>query len=671
MSKPDFLKTVLTKTRLIPAIVALSVSASLLNLAWKSVFQYGVVYDGFYWWVLCDYMVWLATILVCFAAYLDLKAFWRGFGYASTLMLTLVGFVLSALGRAASFCLNASQTIPIYIGPLFGSYYTWESLLVAAFCLITGSTLTSVSLLIHTVLGRPIVFKESVTFADLFKRQRLILLKTWNRIWSKPYSYLIIAFLIGFSHRLVPELLWWPWPVGWDTVEYIAHLMDFTETLNPFTSYYWMGSMRNCPPLLNIILLPVASVIGAWNAFKIYPPIAYGMLALSSALLAKKTLGLSRLGSLFASIVTTFYVLNLRMSGDYQRQLLGSVFMTFTLTAMDSWKKLDLKKTLITSLLILCCALSHEVTALFSAGVSLVLIIKSVENRDYNGLVAGLIGLSASVLLETWYWKRPYTPSKVFGIIPAGLVSYSEDVSAAVFSYVLAGYGLTLPFAVAALFKNGLTYTKTGFIILLLAGVSPMLAPYTSAATWYRFLIGIAPLASTLAAAGVCEMSRDKRFYVAYLVLIIVPGLLFAYSVSSLSRFAGAIRELTSGFTPVPSSIEALKDLEKLIEWIDTQSINEPVVVDWSIQNWVRIAVRNANPEKFIRASSITSETLLTILEKTQAEKIYVVSTRDLDEGNQSICVKKLREGLYKVYLIEAQDYPPAEKHSAAMQCSE
>jgi hypothetical protein len=645
----------LTRIRLVLALVALAFSVSMVSLALRSGFQWGYVYGGFQWWVLCDYTAWLATLLACFAAYLDLKVFWDDSSYASTILLSLVGFATTLFGRIASLCLNASVTIPAYVGPLLGSYYTREGFFCAAACLISGSTLTAIGLFIHTVVGRPIIFRKSETPAELFEKQWLKFLKAWKSYWSRPGAYLAAAFLTGFICRLIPEILWWPWPVGSDTVEYIAHLADFAVSLNPFKSYYWMGGMRNCPPLLNIILLPVSAIAGAWATLKIYPPVAYGMLALSSTLLARKAYGLNRSGSFFASMITAFYVLNLRISADYQRQLLGSVFMLLTLVALDSWRRLDARKALSIAVLIVCSALSHEVTALFSAAVSLVLTLKSIGSRDYRGLTVGLIGLMASATLEIWYWRKPYTPSPVFGIVPAGLVSYSEDASPMVVSYLLAGYGLTLPFAIAALLqqKEGWIYTETGLAALMLAGVSPMLAPYTAAATWYRFLIGAAPIVSTLAATGIYRMSRDERFPAAYLMLVMIPGLAFTYSIGTLSRFTGALREFASGFTPSPSSIGLLEDLKKLAEWLSAKNLNGTIVVDSSIANWVHIGVRNPTPSSFIRvSSSVSSGTLEALLEGKQEQKLYAVTRENLTANGQ-LRVEKLRDGVYKVYLVE------------------
>ncbi|MEM2415177.1 MAG: hypothetical protein QXZ04_05210, partial [Thermoproteota archaeon] len=517
-------------------------------------------------WVLHDYAAWLATFLVCSGVYADLRLLGDKFSSASTLLLSLASAALAVSGRILSLLLNLLIEIPYSLIPLFGSIYTHDSFILLLVSLLSSSALASTTLLAHSILGKPVVVYEAKPLNHSLKWVWKRLLEACSLIWRNDKFCLVTAFLIGFLYRFLPELLWWPWPIGWDTVEYIAHLMDFTETLNPFASYYWMGSMRNCPPLLNVILLPIALVIGAWNTFKIYPAVAYGFLSFSSALLARRVFKLDGVDCLFASAITILYILNLRISWDYQRQLLGSVFMLLALAAIDSYEKINLKRVFAIIVLVVCCALSHEVTAFFSAIVSLALILRSVKGSDYNGLVAGLIGLSASVLLETWYWKQPYTPSKIFGLMPLGVVSYSEPAFSEVLSYLMAGYGLTLPFVLLVILsrESKALYTKISLIILVIAGLSPRIAPYTSVATWYRFLIGAAPIASTLAGVGIVKTINNRRFHMIFIIFMMLLALPYTYGVDETSKFVSVLREFPKGMTPSPMESRLLNDLIEL-----------------------------------------------------------------------------------------------------------
>jgi hypothetical protein len=132
-----------------------------------------------------------------------------------------------------------------------------------------------------------------------------------------------------------------------------------------------------------------------------------------------------------------------------------------------------------------------------------------------------------------------------------------------------------------------------------------------------------------------------------------IPGLAFTYSIGTLSRFAGALREFASGFAPFPSSVELLDDLKGLAEWLSAENLNGTIVVDSSIASWVHIGVRNPTSSNLIRVGgSVTSGTLEALLGEEQVQRFYAVTTENLT-ANSRLQVEKLRDGIYKVYLVE------------------
>ena len=116
--------------------------------------------------------------------------------------------------------------------------------------------------------------------------------------------YLLSSFALGFAVRVIPEVAWWPWHIGWDTVEYVARLMDFLVSPNPFQPHFWMVSLRNIPPLLDLVLALPAYIMGAWVTFKLYPPLAFGALATMSAFFAGRALKLSPGWSIIAALAS-------------------------------------------------------------------------------------------------------------------------------------------------------------------------------------------------------------------------------------------------------------------------------------------------------------------------------------------------------------------------------
>ncbi|MEM1744116.1 MAG: hypothetical protein QXJ01_03635 [Candidatus Nezhaarchaeales archaeon] len=604
--------------------------------------------------VVYDYAVWLAVFFVCLGAYLDLMVLrWRH-EYSSTLLLSICGAIVIVLGRVLSLIFNQLALSPYKVIPLFGSPYTQEGFAVSLACSVFGSILTGGALMLHSILNKPLIISRKPLYELAVWRA----VKEFNaKFWSHRWLYLVAAFLLGFAFRFGPEILWWPWLIGWDTVEYAAHLMDFMEKLNPFTSYHWMGSMRNCPPLLNILLYLPASAIGAWNTFKLYPSVAYGFLALSSALLANRVFRLDNFKSFFVSVVTTLFIINLRISWDYQRQLLGSIFMLLSIAILDSHSRLSTKAAILSSLLLVCCALSHEVTAFFSIALSVVLIFRSVRRRILAGAIAGTIGLASSVALEAWYWRGLYTPNIYFTVAPIGVVSYSLSAASEVIGYLVAGFGLTLPFAILAIIdkSSNTAFSKTGLVSLVAAGISPLLAPYTSVTTWYRFLAGSAPLVSSLAGSWIAKHVNDKRFHIFFVLLLLVVAIPYAYGFSDTSQYVSALREFPQGLVPSPTNERLLSDLKSLSKWFEEQNLRSTIIAAPEVAKWIHLAIRNPTPSDLIWAwqTPISSYSIKQLLRNLNLDKAYVVCSFNLEEL-EGIRIHKLREGIFQVYMVEA-----------------
>ncbi|MGC8910396.1 MAG: hypothetical protein ACP5O5_07460 [Fervidicoccaceae archaeon] len=136
-----------------------------------------------------------------------------------------------------------------------------------------------------------------------------------------------------------------------------------------------------------------------------------------------------------------------------------------------------------------------------------------------------LIAVS-SFFLEAWYWSGVVSYAPSIGYLPVGIVPSSYGIDAPlVLSYLIAGMGIAIPFSLYTMNKHPKLLINVSTIALLLAGISPLLAPSTSVTTWYRFLIGASPLVSTLSAVGAVESLRDWRALIAFFVIFSLPGL--------------------------------------------------------------------------------------------------------------------------------------------------
>lgn len=590
-----------------------------------------------------DYLVWASSLTTVAALWGDIAKHGRSHGIASTLMLDLVAAGLALSGRISSLvlaaCLNGVGIIPAVGYGIAG----FESLALSLI-VVPASAFGLFAVTLHA-LRDPIDFgsRAAASMPTCHEIANSAISATRAGLDAAARHPVPVAFLIGFLVRAVPEVAWWPALVGWDTVEYAAHLDDFIAYPNPFAAHYWMGEMRNMPPLIDILLAPGALAVGSWTVYKVYPPLAYGAIVALSALLARRVLKMDGRQALLTAALSALFILNLRISWDYQRQALGTVFLMGFLAFASSREgssggHRSGKVVLASAALLLCAALSHEVTAFAAALLLLYLSVYWLRARYPGGAAAYTVSLAATVLLILWYYGRPANPSQYLGYVPAGIVS-NLGQSSQVVSYLVAGFGVVLPLAVAGARGAGRLYLLA-LLGLILAGVSPLLAPLSSVTTWYRFLIGAAPLAVPLAVRGALR-AGDRRGIAALSLLVIVPGCLFLSpnGAQYTSSLTGAIREFPQAMVPCPSGVRAFEGLSEAGK-VAASYVGEggaPVVAPADHARFIHTYVRNPTPSELVWLSTISGTSVNSTMNRLGVDRILLFSSASARSLNETL----------------------------------
>ncbi|MEZ0394585.1 MAG: hypothetical protein ABWK00_06055 [Desulfurococcaceae archaeon] len=553
-----------------------------------------------------DYAMWASTILSLAAVWLALDDI-LGAPAASVEALALLGAALALAGRMASLVLNALPS-PGVLGPLAGHPYTPQGL-AATSLIVVGSSLVAISLTAGLALRRPPPPRRgreqagSSTVGEVLREMR----ERLDGLLGRPAAVAIAAFAFGFAFRFLPEIRWWPWLIGWDTVEYVAHLEDFLADPRVPTTYYWMGGPRNLPPLLDLVLAPFAAAWGAWNVFKVYPSVAFGLVAALSSLLAMKVYDRGWRAGLMAGFMSSVFLLNLRISWDYQRQLLGTVLMLAGVLYMETANSRSGLRPLVGASLAVLCGLSHEVAGLAGFALATVLTLESLGRRSLLGAASGLAAAAANYVLEAWYWGSPISTTPGLGPAPLGVVG-SLGSEAGVVSYLVAGYGLTLPMALSALAEKRTPYLWATVAALMLAGISPVLSPYAAATTWYRFLIGAAPLISTAAAVGASAVLRNRAALLIYLAIYSLPGLAFAYAYDWSGTLERALENFPQALTPASAHAWYIETYEFFANnW--TRNGDAVIVARTDLARYIHLALRNPSPDELSWASYVDNAT--------------------------------------------------------------
>jgi hypothetical protein len=177
---------------------------------------------------------------------------------------------------------------------------------------------------------------------------------------------LIFSFILGFIVRLIPEVLAFPNPIGFDTI-YYAVVMKSGVVWSHWSTFFtstW---------LLYAIIVPLYSVLNVdpFLLLKVLAPVLYGLNVAGVYWFARKMLGWDVRMGLLAGGFFAVQLASLRISWDLLRNTLGLGLLLFALPFI---KRLDSKRGFACFVLLsLLTVFAHEYAA-----VTLVVVVLSL-----------------------------------------------------------------------------------------------------------------------------------------------------------------------------------------------------------------------------------------------------------------------------------------------------
>ena len=551
-----------------------------------------------------DYLAWLSTLIACLTAPGVVEESCRDRGVRLSSILGSTGLAMVLGVRAASAVQSALlRPANLFIGGLVADPA------IAAYTIVF--TVTGLLLILASQLavlgGHDPLVSENLRCRDL------------KAILARPLSWAaghpaITAFTLGFLIRLAPELEWWPLPIGYDTVEYIAHLRDFAAKPMLFGTYYWMGGLRHVPPLLDWVTYPPSLLIDAWYVFKIYPPLEYGVLASLIALYTRRILGASGRLSLTVGVASALNLLLLRLSWDLQKQLLGTIMILAALIVMEN-KDRGFPRHIYAAMLLILAALATEFGAAIAILLSTIIILRITprlrgENRRtsiYTVILYAAV-IIASYKLILWYLRLPpVSTNPVVGPSPP-LTRINLREEPLVYAYVFITYGSILPLLLAGLGDLKEKAPNSYWLLLLLLGLAltPWLTPYTALTLgqWDRVLMTASTIALPTAFSKLSLLGR-RELAALYILFTALPGL-YALAGPTASEYYNSqlvepLKRMPPGLSPMPSNREWFNSLQAAgSAAAKLAKPNEPVLTSIFDERFVHLALRNPVPGQLV-----------------------------------------------------------------------
>lgn len=333
----------------------------------------------------------------------------------------------------------------------------------------------------------------------------------------------LLCFTLGLVVRLVPEILSYPYPIGFDTIYYAA-MIKRGLVWQHWTSIFSMW-------LFDAILVPIHQVaqVDPFALLKLTAPILYALNACGVYYFTRKALDWSVRKGLTASLFCVFQLALLRLSWDLHRNMLGSVVLLFTLPWMQRVK--TRKGFALFALLSLLVVLAHILVSvvlfavILGAGISDCVGKKAKASRVLLAALPALVFFIVSVstvplrsfqvanVIDTY--ERPARPSGLFFLVNyleiSDLVqSYSTyaDLALHVFSLFGVLYLWWLPLVLIGFLRDKILDSWT--LVLMAGSFGALIVPFCAVDLWNRWMFMLIYPFTFYAVNGVEKVHRSE-----------------------------------------------------------------------------------------------------------------------------------------------------------------
>ena len=318
---------------------------------------------------------------------------------------------------------------------------------------------------------------------------------------SKIYS--ILAFSIPLIVRSIPEILAWPWPIGFDPIAFYVPWIMKGYPLN-----LGLIEMLKGTRLFPLLALAANSLIrDPILTVKVLGPILYSFLGLSMYLFARRGLEWPPKKCFFLVLVCSLYFVSLRISWEMYRQMLGTIFLFLTLTAYHHPRFKMLPLIIVFSIL---TAFSHEIATVILIAILLAEAIKCSIRKDLEKLPLSVFPL---LVVSAIFANMLYDPGTHVVRLPLeGLRGDWFTLARFILGFLAYCYILLLPFSIYGALKVGNKCVHYWSISTLFIGsLWPLLNPQSSPPVWYRWIIFAVYPMSIYFVEGIYRTLTSKR----------------------------------------------------------------------------------------------------------------------------------------------------------------
>jgi hypothetical protein len=415
---------------------------------------------------------------------------------------------------------------------------------------------------------------------------------------NKDTTYIVLTVIIAVLFRALPEVIAFPFPIGYDVINYyIPYNTNFEKN--------WDMIANQFPLYLSLLhMVTISSMLGPEIVVRLSGILVFGIFSISVYQASRKLLSLTVTQSFFVALFVIFQVSVLRTSWDLYRDMVAITALLFAFSYGLNKNQMSTRTfILVTALCLLSVLIDRMIGALLTA--SLVLYSTVTKNRKYI-VLTGITSVIYLLALLQGYGGIAYNLH-----IPGGftLNNSTYDPVNLLILFVLTNL-LLIPTGIIGFLRTGYIILKIPLILSLILSFSWVLMPFDAAVLPDRWTFIFSIFLSFFAGYGFINLTDSinkfrqyKEIIIfSYLTPFIIMAVLFAISSNdkALSIYA-PFHDYVGQFTPMTMqynsiSIPESKSLKLTIDWLNYNTPTGSYIFgDKHWRGWMELELKDRN----------------------------------------------------------------------------
>ncbi len=443
-----------------------------------------------------------------------------------------------------------------------------------------------------------------------------------SRTFTSEKHAILVVFILCIALRAAPELIAYPYPIGYDVINYyiptVTNFEDKWDIVSKqfplYVTFLYLVSITTGLPAYSVIVAVIIAMTGIFGVSIFY---------LGRTLLK---LGISH--SAFIAIFAILQLAVLRTTWDFHRDIFALTTMIFVFSLLSrnnaGWKPL----ALILGLTALTVAADRMVGALFSVSVAVYAIVTRRRDIALTGILAIAMFYALAVSTQSTPDIKTITSTE----IPQNnkeLKEFYNPIDLLLFFIVV--NGLLLAAAAIGFLNMKNTLLKIPLLVCLMGSFSWLAFPENRYLLADRWIILAGIFLSVFAGYGILHLIRNlrRRFTIAGCILgaFAVLGVSFAviphHSATALYGIIGLHSEhlppLTMQFNSI--DVEDNDELLSAIAWINKNTEQDALIVGqnhW--RGFMELYLENERTYHFSEDPQTTAEAL-----SKRGQQVYLI----------------------------------------------